>query len=161
MVPSIDQMSSVLNIIIRKYPSVFELSYLCCCILLHWKSSPLCLGLLKTFTQNWESKGKSLGLCRDYSLNHIFLSDRTFFVFQGSKLKLSASVWKRISWNLTKLNLIRQLIEKMKITIVWHSVLEGIWVKGSYLSQWLPQGERGPPKESKSQWIKIFHGGSH
>ena len=32
-----------------------------------------------------------------------------------------------------------------------HSVLERIWVKGSYLSQWLPQGERRPPKESKSQ----------
>ena len=31
-----------------------------------------------------------------------------------------------------------------------HSVLERIWVKGSYPSQWLPQGERGPPKESKS-----------
>ena len=29
-----------------------------------------------------------------------------------------------------------------------HSVLERIWIKGSYLSQWLPQGERGPPKES-------------
>ena len=42
-----------------------------------------------------------------------------------------------------------------------HSVLERIWVKGSYLSQWLPQGERGPSKESKSQWIEIFHVGSH
>ena len=42
-----------------------------------------------------------------------------------------------------------------------HSVLEWIWIKGSYLSQWLPQGERGPLKESKSQWIEIFHGGSH
>ena len=41
-----------------------------------------------------------------------------------------------------------------------HSVLELIWIKGSYLSQWLPQGERGPPKESKSQWIEILHGGS-
>ena len=30
-----------------------------------------------------------------------------------------------------------------------HSVLERIWVKGSYTI--LPQGERGPPKESKSQ----------
>ena len=30
-----------------------------------------------------------------------------------------------------------------------HSVPEWIWIKGSYLSQWLPQGERGPPKESK------------
>ena len=37
-----------------------------------------------------------------------------------------------------------------KWTDLDHSVLERIWVKGSYLSQWLPQGERGPPKESKS-----------
>ena len=42
-----------------------------------------------------------------------------------------------------------------------HSVLEWIWVKCSDLSQWLPQGERGPPKESKSQWVEIFHIGSH
>ena len=44
---------------------------------------------------------------------------------------------------------------------IQHSVLERIWVKGSYLSQWLPQGERRPSKKSKSQWIEIFHGGSH
>ena len=42
-----------------------------------------------------------------------------------------------------------------------NSVLERIWVKGSYLSKWLPQGERGPPKESKSRWIEILHVGSH
>ena len=47
------------------------------------------------------------------------------------------------------------------INDAFHSVLERIWVKGSYLSQWLPQGERSPPKESKSRWIEIFHGGSH
>ena len=41
-----------------------------------------------------------------------------------------------------------------------HSVPEWIWIKGSYLSQWLPQGERGSPKESKSRWIEILHGGS-
>ena len=41
-----------------------------------------------------------------------------------------------------------------------HSVPEQIWIKGSYPSQWLPQGERGPPQESKSLWIEIFHGGS-
>ena len=41
-----------------------------------------------------------------------------------------------------------------------HSVPEWIWIKGSYLSQWLPQGERGPPKESKSRWIEILNGGS-
>ena len=43
--------------------------------------------------------------------------------------------------------------------VPWHSVLERIRIKSSYLSQWLPQGERGPPKESKSRWIEIFHGG--
>ena len=50
------------------------------------------------------------------------------------------------------------LIQFLKVS---HSVLEQIWIKGSYLSQWLPQGERGPPKESKSQWIEILHVGSH
>ena len=55
-------------------------------------------------------------------------------------------------------------IKDLKFTpvqLLCHSVLERICVKGSYLSQWLPQGERGPPKESKSPWIEIFHGGSH
>ena len=54
-----------------------------------------------------------------------------------------------------------QKIIKVKSSLEFaHSVLERIWVKGSYLSQWLPQGERGPPKESKSRWIEILHGGS-
>ena len=48
----------------------------------------------------------------------------------------------------------------LRVQIKRASVLERIWVKGSYLSQWLPQGERGPPKESKSQWIEILHVGS-
>ena len=49
----------------------------------------------------------------------------------------------------------------LKISVIpIHSVLEQIWIKGSYLSQWLPQGDGGPPKESKSQWIEILHGGS-
>ena len=46
----------------------------------------------------------SLGLCRDYSLNYIFFRNKTF-VFQDRKLKISASVWRRISWNLTKFQL--------------------------------------------------------
>ena len=41
------------------------------------------------------------------------------------------------------------------MVVIYHSVLERIWVKGSYQSQWLPQGERGPPTESKSLWIEI------
>ena len=43
----------------------------------------------------------------------------------------------------------------LKNYILEHSVLERIWIKGSYLSQWLPQGESGPPKVSKSRWIEI------
>ena len=53
-----------------------------------------------------------------------------------------------------------QEISLMYILLTSHSVPEWIWIKGSYLSQWPPQGERGPPKESKSQWIEILHGGS-
>ena len=57
---------------------------------------------------------------------------------------------------------LRALTIKVKPNyIIGHSVLERIWIKGSYLSQWLPQGKRGPPKEAKSQWIGILHGGSH
>ena len=41
-----------------------------------------------------------------------------------------------------------------------HSVPEQIWIKGSYPSKWLPHGERGPLKKSKSRWIEILHGGS-
>ena len=37
---------------------------------------------------------------------------------------------------------------KVKKHFLDHSVLERILKKGSYLSQWLPQGERGAPKES-------------
>ena len=64
---------------------------------------------LKIGTENvicWNS----LDLFRDYGLNYIFFRNKTF-CFQYRKLKLSASVWKRISWNLTKFELI-QLIHK-------------------------------------------------
>ena len=40
--------------------------------------------------------------------------NKTFFVFQHRKLKLSASVWNWISWNLTKVQLI-QLIQTIVI----------------------------------------------
>ena len=46
--------------------------------------------------------------------------------------------------------------EKSKLAC--HSVQERIWIKGSYLSQWLPQGERRPLKEPKSRWIEILGG---
>ena len=68
---------------------------------------------------------------------------------KGSKQQLY-SFLPNISWSLNLSNILRK-----------YSVLERIWIKGSYLSQGLPQGERRPPKESKSQWIEIFHGGSH
>ena len=53
------------------------------CQNLHWK-----LGQQSAICWN------SLGLFRDYSLNHIFFRNKTFFVFQDKKLKFSASVWK-------------------------------------------------------------------
>ena len=53
-----------------------------------------------------------------------------------------------------------QVKQTQYVLLTEHSVLERIWVKGSNLSQWLPQGERGPPKESKSLWIEILHIGS-
>ena len=54
---------------------------------------------------------KSLGLFRDYGL--IFFQDR--------KLKLSACVWKRISWNLTKFQLIQLIVFPLFLSIVWLS----------------------------------------
>ena len=38
--------------------------------------------------------------------------------------------------------------------IMLHSVLERIWIKGSYLSQWLPQGERGPLRSQNHDELK-------
>ena len=35
--------------------------------------------------------------------------------------------------------------KKTMVSYMYHSLLEWIWIKDSYLSQWLPQGERGPP----------------
>ena len=67
----------------------------------------------------------------------------------------------RSSHNDTDPLLLLLMLQFRDIWIVCHSVPEWIWIKGSYLSQWLPQGERGPPKESKSRWIEILHGGSH
>ena len=46
------------------------------------------------------------------------------------------------------------------LNVPTHSVLDRIWIKGSYLSQWLPQGERGPPKEPKSWWIEVIQIGA-
>ena len=53
----------------------------------------------------------------DYGQKNIFFSNKTFFVFQDRKLKLSESVWKWISLNLTKFPLI-QLIQTIVIFII-------------------------------------------
>ena len=52
-------------------------------------------------------------------------------------------------------------VQKFDNKLHSHSVRERIWIEGSDLSQWLPQGERRSPKESKSPWIETFHGESH
>ena len=69
------------------------------------------------------------------------------------------NVW--ISDKTRRCTVIRNWKFHLKFPFEYHSVLERIWIKGSNLSQWLPQGERRPPKESKSRWIEIFHSGSH
>ena len=46
---------------------------------------------------------------RDYGLKNIFLGIK-LFAFQDRKLKLSASVYKKISWNLTKFQLIQTIV---------------------------------------------------
>ena len=58
------------------------------------------------------------------------------------------------------LQILTQMLQLGKLSFTIHSVPKRIWIKGSYPSQLLPQGERGPPKESKSWWIEILHGGS-
>ena len=70
-----------------------------------------------------------------------------FFTFSDTKLPLHRN---------QKVRLLRHEVREGE-----HSVPERIWIKGSYLSQWLPQGERWPPRESKSWCIEILHGGSH
>ena len=65
----------------------------------------------KTVTENWVSKQSWLFWYWSHftlGLAHIFFQDR--------KLKFSASVWKRISWNLTKFEL-NQLIWTISISI--------------------------------------------
>ena len=75
-----------------------------------------------------------------------------------TKTAVSSRWWKK---NLVKLSWMPLLSAKFWThEVPIHSVLKWIWIKGSYLSQWLPQGERGPPKKSKSRWIEILHGGS-
>ena len=77
----------------------------------------------------------SLGLFRDYGLNYILFRNNFFFVFQDRKLKLSEFIWKSISWNLIKY----QLIQAIFIFIFCSRCL--IWVEmrvpihGALLSQ--------------------------
>ena len=70
--------------------------------------------------------------------------------------------WSRLNFEAAKSKFCYdKRFQKTDLSDFDHSVPKRIWIKGSYLSQWLPQGERGPPKESKSRWIEILHGGSH
>ena len=82
----------------------------------------------------------SLGLCRDYGLNYIFFRNKTFLFNKIKKLKFLASVWKRISWNLTKFqlnqttdrknennNCLNQLNELKFCEVSWNSVSNRCW----------------------------------
>ena len=99
-----------------------------------------------------------------HSHSHIFRDGQSIHILSAT----SAQIF-RLLWFMPSLGI--RVLTKNRVSskgqFIWnvllvssHSVLEWIWIKGSYLSQWLPQSERGPPKESKSQWIEILHGGS-
>ena len=54
----------------------------------------------------WELRSNNCHVCpRTLTLKNIFFRKKTFFIFQDRKLKLSASVWNRLSLNLTKFQL--------------------------------------------------------
>ena len=76
--------------------------------------------------------------------NEFYQTNRNvWFKIEVCSLEIFWKKYSSIQLKILKLNL-----------FINHSVLERIWIKGSYLSQWLPQ-------ESKSWWIEILHGGSH
>ena len=60
----------------------------------------------------------SLGLFRDYSLNHIFFRNKTFLFFNIGFQHWCKNEFRETTQNF---NSIRQWIEKMKIKIVWMS----------------------------------------
>ena len=65
----------------------------------------------------------SLGLFREYGLHYIYLGIK-LFVFQDRKLKLSASVWKKIretSQNFNSISSFRQLLFSFFLSVVWLS----------------------------------------
>ena len=60
----------------------------------------------------------------DYGVNYIFFRITKIFGFQDRKLKLSPSVWKIISWNLTKLysfSSFRHFLFPFFLFVVWLS----------------------------------------
>ena len=100
-------------------------------------------------------KGENVWLIQKPVKNNKIISS---VLVDGIKLQLSI---ERATPAQARQNIFNLSGETINVShIVPHSVLERIWIKGSYLSQWLPQGERGPPKESKSLWIEILHIGS-
>ena len=66
----------------------------------------------------------------------------------NTELELSTPKWCNDALIVSKVCSVCQ-IQTHDLNQVSHSALQQIWIKGSYLSQWLPQGESGPPKESK------------
>ena len=86
---------------------------LCYCLAqnLHWK-----LGRLTP----------SFGSILMVRIKKYFVRNKTFFVFQDRKLKLSIPVWNGISWNLTKFQLI-QLIELKFCKVSRNSFTKSFW----------------------------------
>ena len=85
---------------------------------LYWK-----LGQQSTICWN------SLGLSRDYGLNHIFVRNKTFLFFKIESRNFQNLFEKEFRETSQNFNSIRQPIEKMKITIVWMSWMSWNFVR--------------------------------
>ena len=72
----------------------------------------------KNVAVNWDS---TILACLETTASIIFfLGIKLFFVVQDKKLKLLASVWNRISWNITKFQLIQTIFNSI-LSVVWLS----------------------------------------
>ena len=71
----------------------------------------------------------SLGLFRDYGLNHILFRNKTFLFFKIESWNFQHLFEKEFCETSQNFNSIRQLMEQMKITIIWMSWMSWHFVR--------------------------------
>ena len=89
----------------------------------------------------WSDLLQCFGCCSGWCLGWAMFWTRLEQVWAN----VWGNVWTNFLGSVLFVTMFSQLLKTLLKVV--HSVLERIWVKGSYLSKWLPQGERGPPKE--------------